>query len=127
MTCCVTKATPFQFIDSNILKSRKTCLTNHTRPISNNIMPVVINALGSGHTGTDTDTHTDLQTKTISRNQVRVAFGCKHLVKNNLFTLLCIFLVMNSCSCYFLLTSLYIYSNKIIMAVGLTYERLVFK
>ena len=30
---CVTKAKPFQFIDSNILKSCKTCLTNHTRPV----------------------------------------------------------------------------------------------
>ena len=35
------------------------------------------------------------------------------------------FLVMSPCSCDFLLMSLYIYSNKIIIAVGLTYERLV--
>ena len=34
-------------------------------------MPLVINALGGEHT--DTHTHTDVQTKAISRNQVRAA------------------------------------------------------
>ena len=53
----VTKATPFQFIDGNILKSCKTCLTNHTRPISPHIMPLVINALSGKQTDRQTDTH----------------------------------------------------------------------
>ena len=30
----------------------ETCLTNHTRPISYHITPLVINALGGGHTHT---------------------------------------------------------------------------
>ena len=52
---CVTKATPFQFIDGNILKSCRMGLTHHTWPILHHIMPLVINALGGGHT--DTGTH----------------------------------------------------------------------
>ena len=35
------------------------------------------------------------------------------------------FLMKSPCSCDFLMTSLYIYSNKIIMAIGLTYECLI--
>ena len=77
--CCVNMATPIYFIDGKchnykLIKSREsceTCLTNHTRPISHHIMPLVINALGGGHT----DTHTDTQTKAISRNQTCAAFG----------------------------------------------------
>ena len=72
-TRCVTKAMPFQFIDGNILKSCRTGLTNHTRPISHHIMQLVINTLKGGHT--DTHTHTDAQTKMISRNQACVTFG----------------------------------------------------
>ena len=59
---------PIQFINGNKLKSCKTGLTNHTRPISHLIMPLVINVLWGRHT--DTQTHTDMQTKTISRNHV---------------------------------------------------------
>ena len=46
-------------------KSRKTCLTNHTRSISHHIMPLVINGLGGGHTDrhTQTDTHTRIPTR----------------------------------------------------------------
>ena len=55
MTCCVTKVTSFQFINSNILKSYKTFLTNHTQPILHHIMPLFINALGGRHT--DRHTH----------------------------------------------------------------------
>ena len=43
---------PNQFINGNKLKSCRTSLTNHTRPISHHIMPLVINALGGGHTDT---------------------------------------------------------------------------
>ena len=44
-------------------------LTNHTQPISHHITPLVVNGLRSGQT--DTHTHTDAQTKKISRNQPR--------------------------------------------------------
>ena len=49
---------PFQFIDSNILKT-----VEQVQPITHDlyhtirITPLVINALGGGHT--DTSTHTD--------------------------------------------------------------------
>ena len=46
-TCCVTKATPNQFIDVNKLKSCRMSLTNHKRSISHNIMSLVINGLGA--------------------------------------------------------------------------------
>ena len=39
-------------------KSRETCLTNRTRPISHHITPMVINAFGGGHTDTQIHTHT---------------------------------------------------------------------
>ena len=54
--CCVTKVTLVYFIDGKCHikklngKSRKTCLTNHTWPISHHIMPMVINALRGTHT-----------------------------------------------------------------------------
>ena len=34
-------------------------LTNHTRPISHHITPLVINTLGGRHTDRNTDTETD--------------------------------------------------------------------
>ena len=43
-------------------ESRKTCLTNRTQPISHHITPLVINALGGGHTDTRAHTHTDTHT-----------------------------------------------------------------
>ena len=79
MTCCVTKAISMHFIDEKCSikqlksgKSHKTCLTNHTWSISHYIMPLVINALGGGQRQTDRHmyTHTDMQTKAISRNQM---------------------------------------------------------
>ena len=42
-------------------KSRKTCLTNHTQPISHHITPLVINAHRGGYT--DRHTHTDARKK----------------------------------------------------------------
>ena len=103
MTYCVNIATPIYFIDSKCHikqfkagKSHATCLTNHTRPISYRIMPLVINALKGGHTDThrqtdrqthtdrqtdrQTDTHTNTQTKAISRNQACKAEGIARLV-----------------------------------------------
>ena len=56
-------ATPIHFISGKYHiklkagKSRETCLTNHTWPISHHITPLVINGLGGGHTDTDTRTH----------------------------------------------------------------------
>ena len=80
-TCCVNMATPIHFINSKhhikylkAGKSRKTCLTNHTWPISHHITILVINGLGSGHSCK----HTDTRAKAISRNQARAV----HLVKN---------------------------------------------
>ena len=77
-THCITKATPIRFINDKCYikqlkaeKSRKTCLTNHTWPISHHIMPLVINAHGAD-TQTDRQTHIDTRTKTISRNLARV-------------------------------------------------------
>ena len=64
MTRRVTKATPIQFIDSNKLKSCRIGLANHTRPISHNITPLVMNGLGSGHTDRQTDRQTDTDTDT---------------------------------------------------------------
>ena len=52
MTCCVTEATPIQFIDGNKLKSCRMGLTNHTWPISHNITPLVINGFGGRHRDT---------------------------------------------------------------------------
>ena len=46
-------------------KSCETCLTNRTWAISYPMMSLVINALGDGHT--DTQAHTNTQTKAISR------------------------------------------------------------
>ena len=40
-------------------------LTNHTCTISHHITPLVINALGGGHTDRQTHMHTNAQTKTI--------------------------------------------------------------
>ena len=84
MMCCVNMATPIHFINGKCYikqfkegKSHETCLTNHTRPISLHIMPLVINALGNGHT----DTHTNVRTKEISRNQVCTAFSHACLVE----------------------------------------------
>ena len=68
MTHCVTKAMPIQFIDDNKLKSCRTGLTNHTWPISHHIRPLVINDLGGGQTDRQTHAHTNVQTKSISRN-----------------------------------------------------------
>ena len=55
--CCVTKITPIHLIDGkchikqlNSRKNHKTCLTNRTQSISHHIMPLVMNALGGGHT-----------------------------------------------------------------------------
>ena len=62
-TCYVKMAKPIHFIEGKWRmkqlkagKSRKTCLTNRTWPISHHITPLVINGLGGGHT--DTCTHT---------------------------------------------------------------------
>ena len=44
-------------------KSHKTYITNHTWFMSHHITPLVINALGGGHR----DTHTNVQTKAISK------------------------------------------------------------
>ena len=52
---------PFHFIDSNILKSCRTGLTNHTWSTLHNIMPLVINGL---QMDTQTDRQTDRQTYT---------------------------------------------------------------
>ena len=46
-------------------ESRKTCLTNRTRPISHHITPLVINGLGGGHT--DTRTYTQTHTRILTR------------------------------------------------------------
>ena len=62
-TRCVTKATPFQFIDGNILKSCRTGLTNHTQSISHHVTLLVINSLGSWHT----DTHTHIPMCSIAK------------------------------------------------------------
>ena len=77
----VTKVTPIQFIDGNKLKSYRTGLTNHTRPISHDIVPLVINGLGGRHTNRQTNTHkhTDTPTKMISKYQACVAKGLKTL------------------------------------------------
>ena len=48
---------PLKCIDGNILKSHKTCLTNHMWPISHHIMQLVIYTLR-------VDTQTDIQTET---------------------------------------------------------------
>ena len=58
MTHCVTNATPIQFIDGNKLESCGMGSTNHTRPISYHIMPLVINAFGGRHTDTHIHKHT---------------------------------------------------------------------
>ena len=83
MIRCVTKDTHFQVIDGNILKSRKTCLTNHTWSISLHTMPLVINVLGAD-TQTDKHTHTHMLTSKQKRLQGTrcMAFGCAHLVNN---------------------------------------------
>ena len=52
LTCYVTKAIPFQFIDGNILKSCRTDLTNYTWPISYHITRLV------RQTHRQTDRHT---------------------------------------------------------------------
>ena len=52
---------PFQFIlefiDGDILKSCRMGLANYTQPKLHHINPLVINALGGGHTDRQTDTH----------------------------------------------------------------------
>ena len=76
--CCVTTVTLIHFINGNYhikqLKSRKshkTCLTNHTQSTSHHITPLVIKALGIGHTThTQTHMHTNTQNKAIRRKQV---------------------------------------------------------
>ena len=42
----------------NDVRDCRTCLTNHTKPISHHITPLVIYSLGGGHTDTHTQTHT---------------------------------------------------------------------
>ena len=69
MMHCVTKATPIQFINGNKLKSCRMGSTNYTQPMSHHITPLVINGPRGRHTGTQTHTHTDAWTETISRNQ----------------------------------------------------------
>ena len=82
MTCCVTKVMPIQFIDSNILKSCITGSTNHTKPISHHIMPLVINALRAD-TQTHRQTHTDRQTDThiamYKQKQFQAPVVCGHV------------------------------------------------
>ena len=58
----VTNATPFQFIDGNILKSCRMGLIHRTQAISHYITPLVINAVGGGHTDRQTKTHTHTHT-----------------------------------------------------------------
>ena len=60
----VTKATPINFIDGKCHikqlkagKSRKTCLTNYTQPISHHMMPLVITALEGRHIHRHTHTY----------------------------------------------------------------------
>ena len=58
------KATP---INNNDYSCCRTCLANRMGSISCHITPLVINSLGGGHT--HTNTHTDVRTETILRNQ----------------------------------------------------------
>ena len=84
MTRYVTKATIIRFINGTKLKSCRTGLANHTRPISRHWLLLPL----GGHTDTDVDTHMhahththiDAQTKMILRNQARTAFGRTRLV-----------------------------------------------
>ena len=56
----VTKVIPIHFTDSK----RDISITNHTGSISHHILPLVINALGGGHTHAHRHTHTDTHTYT---------------------------------------------------------------
>ena len=77
MMCYITKTTPIHVINGECHikqmksgKSHKTSLSNHTQSISCHIIPLVTNALKGGHTDWHRHTHTDVQTKVISRNKV---------------------------------------------------------
>ena len=131
--CCVTKATPIHFTDGKChikqLKSGKsrTYLTNHTLSISHHVMPLVINSLGA-------DTHTHMHTcrcaqiKAISRNQVRTGLWLAHAWFKNNCMRCCAFPSDESLFTWLPFdVTVYLYSNKMIMAVGLTYEFLVFR
>ena len=54
----------------NDLKSNTICLTNHTKPKSRHITPLVINSLAGGHTHTHTHTYT-AQKKAMLGSQAR--------------------------------------------------------
>ena len=54
----VNKSTPFQFINGDILKSRKTCLTNHTGPISCHWLLMPSRRMHIHTTHAHTQTHT---------------------------------------------------------------------
>ena len=58
----------------------------HGLRISHHIMPLVINALGGGHTDRQTDRHTHITTckpKQCQGNQARAVFGRVRLVKKS--------------------------------------------
>ena len=77
--CCVNKAMPFQFIDSNKVKSTRMGLTNHTWPISHHIVPLVINDLGGRHTDRHAHTHTHTHTRTHTHTHMHVhTHTCTH-------------------------------------------------
>ena len=70
----VTKTTPIQFIDGNKLKSCGTGLINHTQPVSCHWLLMPLGA------EIHMQTHTDAQTKMISRSQAYLASGSARLV-----------------------------------------------
>ena len=55
--------------------------------ISCHITPLVINSLGGGHTHKHTNTHTDIRTGTISKNQARAGLWPAHAWFNDLSNL----------------------------------------
>ena len=74
----VTKATAIQFIDGKCYiqkqKRRKTALSGYYACVSCDLLLMLSGA------DTHTRTHSNVQTKTILRNQAHTAEGCEHLV-----------------------------------------------
>ena len=110
--CFVTKTMPIRFYHWQVSykatekrKSRKTCLTNHTRSISHHITPLVINS--------DTRTHAHIPTrepKQFQETRCALAFGQRATLFNkNHATKLSLMNISQTTMCFLYIVKCFVY------------------